>query len=75
MGFRIWDKVFPKAKNNYRFEYPTRCPDGHTQISWSSDENDVYCWLCNRAYVVSECFSEHRESHESGLNRQAKGIH
>ena len=66
MGFRIWDKIFPKATNKHIFVYPTKCPDGHTQIAWSSDENEVYCWLCDRAYTISDCLSEHRKTHKSG---------
>ena len=37
------------------FNHPKSCPEGHRQISWHLKESEVYCWLCNRAYNMSEC--------------------
>ena len=37
------------------FNHPRSCPEGHRQISWHLKESEVYCWLCNKAYSMSEC--------------------
>ncbi|HVO85430.1 MAG TPA: hypothetical protein VMU60_13490 [Syntrophobacteria bacterium] len=37
-------------------ESPKHCPCGHKHISWSPDEQYVYCWDCNRKYPLTECF-------------------
>ena len=36
---------------------PKQCPCGHSHISWSEGEDEVYCWDCNKKYSVSACFS------------------
>jgi hypothetical protein len=51
-----------------RFEHPQKCPNGHNQISWYSEETDVHCWLCNKAYPISEC------SHSQGDNPQPSSL-
>jgi hypothetical protein len=42
-------------KNTSLFNHPQSCPEGHRQISWHLRESEVYCWLCNRGYPMSEC--------------------
>jgi len=37
------------------FKHPRSCPEGHRQISWHLRDREVYCWLCNRGYAMSEC--------------------
>jgi len=46
-------------KKREKFEHPRQCPNGHRQISWHSKENDIQCWLCNKAYPISECLGPH----------------
>lgn len=43
-------------KRTTRFNHPRSCPKGHRQISWHLEESEVFCWLCNRGYSMSECF-------------------
>ena len=42
-----------------RFEHLRQCPNGHRQISWYLKENDIHCWLCNKAYPISKCLDPH----------------
>ena len=46
-------------KKHEKFEHPKQCPNGHRQISWHSKEHDIQCWLCNKAYSISECLGPH----------------
>ena len=48
-------------------ESPKHCPCGHTHVSWSSGEEEVYCWDCDKKYPLSDCFSGPE------LARSAKG--
>ena len=41
---------------------PKKCPCGHVHISWSADEDYVYCWDCNRKYTLVECFGSQKGS-------------
>ena len=41
-------------KNNPSQEPPKKCPRGHKHLSWSADEDYLFCWDCNRRYLVSE---------------------
>jgi len=34
---------------------PKKCPCGHVHISWSADEDYVYCWDCNQRYPLLAC--------------------
>ncbi len=35
---------------------PKRCPDGHMHISWSTGDDHIFCWDCNRRYPLLACF-------------------
>jgi hypothetical protein len=35
---------------------PKKCPDGHSHISWSTGEDHVFCWDCNRRYTIAACY-------------------
>jgi hypothetical protein len=37
-------------------EYPKQCPCGHKHLSWSADDDHIFCWDCNRKYSFSDCF-------------------
>jgi hypothetical protein len=41
---------------------PKKCPCGHVHISWSADEDYVFCWDCNRKYTLVECFGSQKGS-------------
>lgn len=66
MGLRMRDRLFGNVTSIFRFEHPTQCPEGHRQISWVSNESDVHCWLCDKTYPISECFTAHDESQQTG---------
>ncbi len=36
-------------------EPPRQCPRGHKHISWSADEDEIFCWDCNSSYPLAEC--------------------
>ncbi|MCG6946721.1 MAG: PilZ domain-containing protein [Deltaproteobacteria bacterium] len=36
-------------------EPPKKCPRGHKHLSWSADEDYLFCWDCNREYSLAEC--------------------
>ena len=36
-------------------EPPRQCPRGHKHISWSADEDEIFCWDCNSRYPLAEC--------------------
>jgi hypothetical protein len=44
-------------KRQFPPEMPKHCPCGHSHVSWSAGEDEVYCWDCNKKYSVSACFS------------------
>jgi hypothetical protein len=44
---------------------PKRCPRGHMYISWSAATEEVYCWDCNKKYLISECFDSPVASSDS----------
>ena len=35
---------------------PQKCPRGHKHLSWSYDEDHLFCWDCNTWYPLHECF-------------------
>ena len=41
--------------NNPAQEAPKKCPQGHKHLSWSADEDYLFCWDCNRQYSLAEC--------------------
>jgi Tfp pilus assembly protein PilZ len=46
---------------------PKKCPDGHRHISWSTGEDHIFCWDCNRSYPLNACFQAQESSlSESG---------
>jgi hypothetical protein len=34
---------------------PRKCPRGHKHLSWSADEDYLFCWDCNKEYSLAEC--------------------
>jgi uncharacterized protein YbaR (Trm112 family) len=38
------------------FDNPKQCPCGHKHLSWSGDEDEVYCWDCGKYYPITQCF-------------------
>ena len=34
---------------------PKQCPRGHKHLSWSADEDYVFCWDCNKRYELAKC--------------------
>jgi uncharacterized protein (TIGR02266 family) len=51
-----------KDRNQPTLGPPKKCPCGHVHISWSADEDYVYCWDCNRKYTLVECFGSQKGS-------------
>jgi len=43
-----------KEANNFGQEPPKKCPRGHKHLSWSADEDYIFCWDCNRKYSLAE---------------------
>jgi len=37
---------------------PRNCPCGHKHISWSTDDDHIFCWDCNRRYPLTACFKQ-----------------
>jgi hypothetical protein len=35
---------------------PKKCPEGHSHISWSMGDDNIFCWDCNRRYPLNACF-------------------
>ena len=42
-------------KKGFRPIHPKQCPGGHKNLSWSFNDDNVYCWDCGRSYPFSEC--------------------
>jgi len=68
MALRIRDRLFGSVTSRFQFEHPRQCPEGHRQISWVSNENNVHCWLCDKAYPISDCFTPQGESPQPAAN-------
>ena len=45
-----------------------KCPCGHVHISWSSGDEYLFCWDCNRRYALDACF----QPRKSGLTKSMK---
>jgi hypothetical protein len=41
--------------NTLAVDPPKQCPCGHKHISWSADEDRIFCWDCNSWYPLAEC--------------------
>jgi hypothetical protein len=41
---------------------PKKCPDGHSHISWSTGDDHIFCWDCNRRYALLACFQSPESS-------------
>jgi hypothetical protein len=41
--------------NNAAQKSPKKCPRGHKHLSWSADEDYVFCWDCNKRYDLAKC--------------------
>jgi hypothetical protein len=48
-----------KGKNKPAKGPPQKCPRGHKHLSWSADEDYLFCWDCNGRYPLAECFDTH----------------
>ena len=68
MASRIRERLFGSVTSRFHFEHPRQCPEGHRQISWVSSENNVHCWLCDKAYPISDCSAPHGESPQPASN-------
>jgi hypothetical protein len=44
-----------KEANNPGQAPPKKCPSGHKHLSWSADEDYLFCWDCNKKYSLAEC--------------------
>lgn len=45
-----------QGKNEPAQGPPQKCPRGHKHLSWSADEDYLFCWDCNGRYPIAECF-------------------
>jgi hypothetical protein len=68
MALRIRDRLFGGVTSRLQFKHPRQCPEGHRQISWVSHENNVHCWLCGKAYPLSDCFAPRGENPQPATN-------
>ena len=46
-----------KSNPTLALELPKQCPCGHKHISWSTDDDHIFCWDCNKEYEIFECFN------------------
>ena len=52
---QLVEKEKEEDTNNPAQEPPKKCPQGHKHLSWSADEDYLFCWDCNRQYSLAEC--------------------
>jgi len=52
------------------FQHPSKCPQGHRQISWFAAETVAHCWLCERDYPLSDCLGTPSTSSNSGKEQE-----
>ena len=65
---RIRERLLGSVTSRFHFKHPRQCPEGHRQISWVCNENNVHCWLCDKAYPISDCLASHGKSPQPATN-------
>ncbi len=58
------DKINPAQKS------PKKCPRGHKHVSWSADEDYLFCWDCNAWYGLAECVNPKNGDSSSGTDSE-----
>jgi hypothetical protein len=55
--------------NTHALDPPKQCPRSHKHISWSADEDRIFCWDCNSWYPLAECLGrkDAESSRDAGL--------
>ena len=55
--------------NTHALDPPKQCPRSHKHISWSADEDRIFCWDCNSWYPLAECLGrkDAASSRDAGL--------
>lgn len=62
-----------RQKTQHTQESPKQCPCGHKHFSWSPDDDNVFCWDCNKKYPLSECLGVRQESSSIKTDRGSIG--
>ena len=52
---RLVEEEKEEDANDPAREPPKKCPRGHKHLSWSADEDFLFCWDCNKKYSLAEC--------------------
>jgi len=51
-------------------EPPKKCPQGHKHLSWSADEDYLFCWDCNKKYSLAECRDPKNAGSSGGIDSE-----
>jgi uncharacterized protein (TIGR02266 family) len=51
-------------------EPPKKCPRGHKHLSWSADEDYLFCWDCNKEYSLAECRDSKNAGSAGGIDSE-----
>jgi hypothetical protein len=49
---------------------PPKCPRGHKHLSWSADEDYLFCWDCNKKYSLAECRDPKNAGSSGGIDSE-----
>ena len=49
---------------------PKKCPRGHKHLSWSADEDNLFCWDCNKEYSLAECRDPKNAGSSGGVDSE-----
>jgi hypothetical protein len=49
---------------------PRKCPRGHKHLSWSADEDYLFCWDCNKEYSLAECRDPKNAGSSGGIDSE-----
>ena len=47
-----------------------KCPRGHKHLSWSADEDYLFCWDCNKEYSLAECRDPKNAGSSGGVDSE-----
>ena len=47
---------------------PKKCARGHKHLSWSADEDYLFCWDCNKKYSLAECRNPKNADSSGGID-------
>ena len=47
-----------------------KCPQGHKHLSWSADEDYLFCWDCNKKYSLAECRDPKNAGSSGGIDSE-----